>query len=153
MACKKETPAIFSENFKNLFFYRTPPDDYFWIFCLSRIGLRKSIQENCKCNPGFIRFFHLIKDKLNSMFRAIFYFCSMLARDLFIFLQCRETLCNVAMALAATGYDQKINRSRAKIAEMQCCSDGNPLTYAILFEVSWVTLHRVFAFIILSQEN
>ena len=115
---KKETPAIFSENFKNLFFYRTPPDDYFWIFCLRRIGLRKSIQENCKCNPGFIRFFHLIKDKLNSMFRAILYFCSMLARDLSFFLQCRETLCNIATAIAATGYNQKINRSRTKIAEM-----------------------------------
>ena len=61
---KKETPTqVFSsefwENFKNIFFYRTPQDDYFWIFCLSRIGLRKNIQENCKCNPGFIQFFHL----------------------------------------------------------------------------------------------
>ena len=87
---KKETPTqVFSsefwENFKNIFFYRTPQDDYFWIFCLSRIGLRKNIQENCKCNPGFIQFFHLFKDKWNSMFRAILYFCSMLARDLLFF--------------------------------------------------------------------
>ena len=111
---KKETPAqVFSsefwENFKNILFYRTPPDDYFWIFCLSRIGLRKNIQENCKCNPGFIQFFHLIEDKLNSMFRAscIFVQCC-------FFLQCLETLCNVATALAATGYNQKLTGREQK---------------------------------------
>ena len=67
--------------------------------------------------------------------------------------QSQESLYNVGTAFAATGYYQKINRSKTKIAEKWCYADDNALACTILSGVSWVTLHMVFTCVMLSQQN
>ena len=52
--------------------------------------------------------------EISILFRKILSFCSMLARD---------------FSCAATVYYQKINRSKIKLAENWCCSDGNALSF------------------------
>ena len=59
----------------------------------------------------------------------------MLARPGVFLAQCREILWNVGASFAATGYYQKINRSKINIAEKQCCSDDSALSF--LYNVVW----------------
>ena len=96
--------------------------------------------------------------------------------------QCRENLCNVGAAFAATGYYQNINRFKIKIAKKWCYSYDIALGFflgntaqgfclcnvvprvlqnywtgcfhvrAMLSGASWTTLHKVFTCAMLSKE-
>ena len=59
-----------------------------------------------------------------------------------------ENLCNVGAVFASTGYYQKINRSKIKIAEKRCCSDDNALGF-FLCNVVW----RQYDYCLLSGGN
>ena len=59
------------------------------------------------------------------MFRTMFVQCW----PGIILVQCQENLCNVGVSFEATGYYQKINRSKIKIAEKVCCLENNTLTF------------------------
>ena len=87
-------------------------------------------------------------------------------------MQCRGNLSNAGAAFAATGYHQKINQFKIKIAKKACYSDCTMLcgvslatlrrsikitlyiifSWAMLPEASWTTLNKVFTCVILSQE-
>ena len=56
-----------------------------------------------------------------------------------IFAQCWGNLCNVGATFEATGYYEKINRSKIKVPEKGCCSENNTLTF-ILQNFLWSLL-------------
>ena len=66
------------------------------------------------------------------MFHTIFSFYSMI-----FLVQCRGSLCNVG----ATGYYQKVNWSKIKIAE-NCCSDDSSLSFFLCYVV-WILLGNI----------
>ena len=87
-------------------------------------------------------------------------------------MQCRGNLSKAGAAFAATGYHQKINQFKIKIAKKACYSDCAMLcgvswatlqtsikitlcmifSQAMLSEGSWATLRKAFTCVILSQE-
>ena len=56
--------------------------------------------------------------------------------------QYRGNSCNVGAAFATTGYYQKINRYKIKIAEKWCCSDDNAIGFC-LCNVVWSLLGNI----------
>ena len=70
-------------------------------------------------------------------------------------MECRKNLCNVKATFAATGFYQKINRSKKtkKITKKWCCSDDDALMFfpCSVIWISWA-LNRVFTCAMLFRE-
>ena len=78
------------------------------------------------------------KTRVVYLFRTILSFCSMLTRD--FFLRKVADICAV-LTIAATGYYQKTNRYKIKIAG-KCCSDDIALGF-FLCNVVWSLLDNI----------
>ena len=56
-----------------------------------------------------------------------------------LFVQCGGILRNIGATFEATGYYQKIKRSKIKIAEKGCCSENKKLSF-FLYNFLWSLL-------------